>query len=270
MKNYGGNKLKKITQILFVGILCTILIGCLEVETYENGDTKLISEVNIGGEYNAKILYQEIYLDENWYTHTQIQYEKDGNTYVGEFIPYSEDAHKWILENTSEASTILCWWRYGHMVEGYSERNAIASSPSLFLKDKIELLTHINDEKINQYIDEIGGWTSNEAIEEISKILTTINISSNETQDILKKHNIDYILTHEYDSLNIAWIFFETSGKNPDDYIISGTMSPTKQGEKTLIYQMWNDEPEISELQLVYEHHPMDGFYDVRIFKIVD
>jgi hypothetical protein len=267
MKNYRGNKMNKIMKISIVGILCIILSGCLEAG-YENGEIKLISETDLGGQYKAKILYQEIYLDGTWYNHTQIKYEKDGSTYLGDFIPYYEDALNWILENTNENTTILSWWRYGHMIEGYSERNTIATSPSLSIQDTIELYTHIKEEKKQQFVEDSGGWTSDEKIEDISKILTTANISSDETREIIEKYNMNYILTQEYDSLNIAWIFFKASGKNLNDYIIQGTINPTDEGKKALIYQMWKDDPEIKGLKLVYEYHSENDFYDVRIYKI--
>ena len=68
--------------------------------------------------------------------------------------------------------------------------------------------------------------------------------------------------------MNIAWIFFKASGKNLDDYIIPGTINPTNEGEKALIYQLWKNNPEIQGLELVYQYHPLDGYYDVRIFKV--
>lgn len=261
--------MKRMLSIVLVTISCLILVtGCIEEKVPKNGDTRLISEEPIGGIYDASILYKESYYDGTWYDLTQIQYTKDGKKYIGEFIPDLSDVSRWIKMNASSNCTVLCGWRYGHMLEGYAERNIIARFASLAIKDTILDFVILDEAGKQDYIND-HEWEADETIEDIAKVLTSDNISSNETRDIIQKYNVSYILTQEYDSLNIAWIFFEASGKNRDEYIFPGTFAPTEKGEKTLIFQMWNTDPEIPGLQLVYEHHPEEGYYDVRIFEVI-
>jgi len=116
--------MKKMLLILLAIMFCfAIFTGC--VEENENlpkeGDTRLISEEPTGGTYNASILYKEKYYDGSWHNFTGIKYTKDGKEYTGAYLPYMRDALNWIKSNTTENITVLCWWDYGHMIEGYAE-----------------------------------------------------------------------------------------------------------------------------------------------------
>ena len=183
-----------------------------------------------------------------------------------------KDALDWIKANTSENCTILCWWDYGHMIEGYAERNAIATFVSLALQYTIPSLLYLDEEEKLQRIELAGGWASNETVEDLAKVLTSNNISSDDIRDIFQKYNVSYILTKGYDK-RIATIFFDAIGINYSEHIVDGIL--TDKGNETLIFQMWNNYSEILELQLLYEYYPqgfpIPNYYDddVRIFKLI-
>ena len=262
--------MKKMLLILLAIMFCfAIFTGC--VEENENlpkeGDTRLISEEPTGGTYNASILYKEKYYDGSWHNFTGIKYTKDGKEYTGAYLPYMRDALNWIKSNTTENITVLCWWDYGHMIEGYAERNAIAVFPSLALKDTIAEFFQLDETGKQRYREE-HEWDANKTLEDISNVLTSTNISNNETWKIIQRYNVSFILTTGYDKL-IAKIFFDSAGKNSDDYIITGTHNPTEKGMETLIFQMWENYTNTSGLELRYEYKPFSGYYDVKIFELI-
>lgn len=271
---------KKLIIILVAVLLIVVgLSGCFEPnldneETYpENGDIRLLSTEFVGGKYNASILEEEIYDyeyykagldDDGWIPLHRISYTKEGREYKGNFIPQMREALDWIRTNTSENCTILCWWDYGCMVEGYANRKAITTFASLSLKYTIPGLKNKSREYIDNYVKELGGWVSNETIGDIAKILTTINISSDETVKIIEKYNISYILTHHFDK-HISWFIFDAADKNPDEYIIKyGSDEPTDKGNETLIFQIWDYEQDIQGLKMVFEHYPYGYYYNVE------
>jgi len=124
------------------------------------------------------------------------------------------------------------------------------------------------DETGKQRYREEHEWDANKTLEDISNVLTSTNISNNETWEIIQKYNVSYILTTGYDKL-IAKIFFDSAGKNSDDYIITGTHNPTEKGMETLIFQMWENYTNTSGLELRYEYKPFSGYYDVKIFELI-
>jgi len=258
------NKPILILAIAVLLILVVGLSGCLEestpkveVQTPNEGDLRLSSIEQIGGKYNASILKEEIFSNGNWSNtyRTSIVYVKDNKKYIGNYDWYLSEALNWIKSNTTENDTILCWWEYGHMVEGYSERNIISKFPSL--ATNYTMWEYMNDERwIRDFTFE---WSANETIEDIMNIFSSNNITSNETKDLIEKYNISYILIH---------------GK--DRYLASNI------GNETLMAKMWEkgynygdeivlEEPQIYGLQLVYISSPYisAALSDTRIFKVL-
>lgn len=259
---------KKLSLILISMVSIAIVTGCVENNT-KAGEIRTNSKESVDGKYDVSILNNVIFFDGTWNNYPQIQYTKEEVTFIGDYFPHLREMLDWIKTNTNEDSVILCWWHYGHMIEGYAERNAIATSPSLSIVDTIELFTHIPEDAKLQIVEGMGSWTSNETIEELSKVLTTTNLSSNEIREITEKYDVNYILTQEYDT-HIAWIFFDASGKNHEEYVVNDNyQEPTDKGKETLIFKMWSNYSEIQDLQLAYEHQPTDSLYDVRIFELI-
>ncbi len=251
-----------------------------------DGDRRLLNSEYIGGKYNVSILHEEIcyysnyligYLDDPWVQVYEIKYAKDGMEYFSDWGLYDKDVFGWIKENTTENCTILCCWDYGHRVIGYAERNAIATFVSEPLKDFIFISNYLSGDELDKYANRHGGWNLHEPIEDIAKVLTSDNILSNETRDIIKKYNVSYLLTKRVDLQNVR-IFFNVSNKIIDDYLYyeNNKYNPTDKGSKTLIFKMWNDENNISGLNIIYDYdYPYDenyGIYsdweDCRIFEV--
>ena len=262
-------------QLIVIGMMLVLIIvglsGCTEEEIAvpTEGDTKLISVEPLGGKYNASIQYKQNYHNGVWGNYTEIKYSKNGNEHSGAYLPSMKEALDWIKSNTSEGCTVLCWWDYGHMVVGYAEREAIAVFSSLALKDTIGEFKGLDETEKQNYIAE-REWESNETLEEVAEILTTENISSNATMELIEKYNISYILTRSYDA-HISNIFFDACGKNPDEYMVDTT--PNEKGNQTLIFKMWKYEPDIHDLKLVYKYYPSGEFHpeyyqDIRIFEL--
>jgi len=259
--------MKKIVILLIVLMMISVglLSGCNEETTPKNGDTKLISVEPIGGTYNVSILHLQNYFDGKWYDGTEIKYTKNGREHQGCYIPNMKETLDWIKTNTSENCTILSWWDYGIMIEGYAERNVIARFGSLAIADTIAIFGSFDEEGKKKFIEE-HEWTSNETIEELAMVLTSTNISSDETRVIIQKYSVSYIFTIDYDK-KIFNIFLNAAGKNSDEYITDGIYN--EKCNETLIFKMWNDIPDISGLELIYEHPLADGRM-ARIFKLVN
>ena len=262
---------------MVVILICiTFLCGCIGndnnesngLNTPENGDTRLINVIKANGTYNPSIIYEEMYLNGEWNEITSVSYTKYGRNLTGAFIPYMLGALSWIKTNTSEDSTILCWWDYGHMVEGLAERNAIATFASSHLEDTIVYYSYFSEEKKNADIEKKGGWNPKEKLEDIAKVFTCDNISSNKIRDILEKYNVKYILTRRYDT-EIAIIFFKWFDKNTSEYIVNNSL--TDKAKQTLIFQLWMEKSVPFGLQLIGEFRSKDVYYFnyVRLFKVI-
>lgn len=289
-------------QAIIIGIIvlliCVGLSGCIEESTSNGeepspheGDLRLTSIELLGGKYNASILYEEIFRNDNW-SNTEIRsivYTKDGEKYIGNYNSYLREALDWIKSNTSENVTILCWWEYGHMIEGYIERNAVAKFPYLAIKDN-PIWEHWTDERWIR--DFAFKWTSNETIQDIAKVLTSTNISSNETRELINKYNVSYILIHGGKTCWDTPYIFDALGINLTEsgYIeqVGGNLFRyTEKANETLIFKMWDkgysfgspgnleepylEEPQIPGLQLCYISSPYitAACSDTRIFKVL-
>lgn len=258
-------------QIVLIGVIVILLgvvyTGCTENDNPKNGDERLISTEFLGGPYNISILHLQTYWEGEggkWSDGTEMNYTKNGIEHQGCYIPSMKDTLDWIKTNTSENCTILCWWDYAIMIEGYAERNVIARFGSLAITDTIAMFGILDEEGKKKYIEE-HEWTSNETIQEIAMVLTSTNISSNETRVILQKYNVSYIFTNSYDKM-ITMIFLQAAGKNTEEYITDEI--PNEKCNELLSYKMWDDNPEISGLELIY-HQPLGDGRTVRIFKLV-
>jgi hypothetical protein len=256
-------------QFIGIGVILmffiVLLTGCEQQDVPKNGDTRFIDTKFLGGEYNASIFHKQIYLNGNWSDLPEINYTKNGVRYDGAYVPTLKESMNWIKANTNENCTVLCWWDYGSMIEGYAERNVIARFASLALKDKIAMFGMLDEEGKKKFIEE-NEWTSNETIQELAMVLTTSNISSDDSSTIIQKYNISYIFTRGYDK-DCAWIFLNAAGKNANEYFIDN--KPNEMCNETLIYKMWEENPQIYGLQLCYYNNASDRFSDVRIFKII-
>jgi len=119
---------KKVVVSIFV-MLLVASAGCISTHSpvIEKQELKEV----MGGRYNGSLwLYS--YGD---YETTRIHFTVDEKTYVG--YPWNESyipALDWIKNNTPKDAEFLCWWDYGGMIMGYTERNVVAHAASKKLK----------------------------------------------------------------------------------------------------------------------------------------
>ena len=242
---------KKIT-ILITGImiLTITMTGCQEptnnqtnsTATPHEEDLRLTSIDLLGGKYKTCILKEEVFLNSIWSdTHRySIVYQKNNEKYIGFYSAYMKPALEAIKVNTSEDTTVLCWWRYGHMIEGYSERNAITTFPSKTTKD--EWIKYLLDDRWIR--DFTLKWASNETITDIAKMLTTTNITNNETRELIEKYNISYILVHGGKQCIENYEIMESlEDITESEYVVKigeDQYQWTDKVNETLLFRMWD------------------------------
>ncbi|MBN2065204.1 MAG: hypothetical protein JW771_00150 [Candidatus Thermoplasmatota archaeon] len=269
--------MKKLTVVIAIVVMSYLLSGCMQESTnappnqstYENGDTILLRSEDIErSTLDAEILYQQYYYGGNWSNFTAISYEKHGETYYGAFMPEIVASLDWLYNNAEENATILCWWDYGSMVEGYAERNVITTFASENLEETIASYSHMSEEKKQEDIAKHGGWAPEEYLQDIASVFTCSNISANETKAIIETYNVSYIFTRGYDE-QIAFIFFKYFDKDTADYIDDYNL--TDLAKQSLIFQMWSDDAVPYGLELVHHLSSPELWetFHVKIFKIV-
>jgi asparagine N-glycosylation enzyme membrane subunit Stt3 len=266
----------KIILGIVILICVFILTGCFEndVKTsekddlWEDGDTKYIKTQNIGGQYNVSILYDQVFYYGEWSNITRIKYQKNGREFIGAYQPVMFDVLNWIKTNTGKNCTVLCWWDYGHMIEGLAERNSVATFASPHLENTIASFNYLNESEKNEYIENGGGWNPKEKLDDIASILTCFNITSNESKEIIEKYNVSYIFTKDYD-LIISGIFFQWFDKNTLEYVIDHEL--TDLARQTMVFQLWKDDYVPYGLDLVYNKELSAGSYlaKMRLFKVI-
>jgi hypothetical protein len=246
------------------------------------GDKVVFREVELEGEYNPRVEYGKRYLEGAWHNYSYLIYVKEGITYTTAFYEYFIDSYEWVKNNTAFDSAFLCWWDYGGMIEGFCEREAIAVYPSIPILDTIGDYHSLDEDGRKEYIEE-HDFTDDDTIQDVAKLLTTGNFTSNDTQEKLKEHNISHVFTTSYDK-SLAGIFLSAANKDldlyfsdcheMDKYCFQGT--PTDKLNETLIHKMWEEKPDIPGLQLVYHlayggnNDPGMSSYMLRIFSLVN
>jgi hypothetical protein len=277
-------KKKGVIFIFFVILLIAFISGCVEESEKKiepkDGDEEIFSEEAIEGKYDPILESGKIYINGTWHNYTAIRYKKDGIDYKAGYLDHIIHPFDWLKNYTENDSTILCWWDYGGMIEGYSDREAIAVYPPLSLLDTIGMYNEFDEEGKERYITE-HDFSEEGKIKDIASVLTAENFSNESVQDIIEKYNVSYIFTRSYDK-KLAGIFLSAAGKEISEYFTDcedkgpycfrGT--PTDKLNETLIYKMWEAEPDIPGLIMRYSN-PFMGSNDpnintniVRIFSI--
>ena len=182
-----------------------------------NGEEPLDVE-NVGGKYSTNITYYEGY--------AQIEYKDEEGIHSDMyFMVELKDALEWIRANTPEASMFLCWWDYGHMIKGYTERNVVIRNPSEEILDTVADPSGVTE------------FESHERILDVAIALTTNNFS--ETVQILEKYEVTHIFIPSRDVL-IAHSFYEIAGLDWTDYLEpqDSVFEFTEAGMQTMISKL--------------------------------
>ncbi len=177
-------------------------------------------------------------------------YSKENIVYYGSFDSRFIHILNWIKNNTNPNEVIMVWWKQGHMIRGYAEREVIAYSPSLQI---IELSgEQVWDEKKS------GNLSSDERIHDISLAYATTDPLT--TKRIMRKYNSSYLLfTKEY-----LWdlsLLILLAGDDPKRFLTDDKQL-TAIGTDMMAYRLsinYN-----TGLRLVYEDD------SARLYKMID
>lgn len=199
---------KKWSCLVVLLILIVLFSGCVGKDENKVLSEKVVSEENIGGKYNAKLVTLEIPIQNESYKAEnrkwsgkdiveakEIQYSIGDKHFRGGYWPefwppyaYSVD---WIKINTPENTTFLNWWDYGHYIRGATGRDVVIAQPSKELALKtIRMIGTVVDEKT---YEERYGYETPEKLKDVAIALTTDDITV--TNQIMDKYNAKYIYT---------------------------------------------------------------------------
>ncbi len=188
------------------------------------------------GKYNAVINYWK----DNRIT---IEYTDETGKHSGDFTVNMKDCLNWIKTNTPKDSIFLCWWDYGHMIKGYTERNAVIRNPS---------------EKILESVanpNEIEEFDLHERVVDVATAFSTTDPS--ETLQIMQKYGASYVLVQKDDSMKASWIFW-AAGLDPTEYMEREDFN--EKGKNTMIVRFLEDRN--TDFILVYHDE------ETKIYKI--
>ena len=233
---------KKVVVSIFV-MLLVASAGCISSHSpvIEKQELKEV----MGGRYNGSLwLYS--YGD---YETTRIHFTVDEKTYVG--YPWNESyipALDWIKNNTPKDAEFLCWWDYGGMIMGYTERNVVAYAASKKLK---EVVAGWDEE----------GWEekklplSDEIITDVSTALITND--STQTKEFMEKYNAEYVFVTKWDveegifgAINIGAYGTEKVHVGSDE------------SHKTILVRLWSED-NVQGFENVYSDDT------VKIYRII-
>ena len=187
---------KRIIVGLVVVIVVIAAVSIYAAITRPDGEPPTNIE-NVGGKYEATISYY----DDN----AQIEYrDEEGIHSDMYFMVESRDALDWIKANTPEGSMFLCWWDYGHMIKGFTERNVVIRNPSEEILDTIKDPTGLTE------------FDSHEQILDVAMALTTDNFA--EMTQIIEKYEVTHIFVPSRDVL-IAPVLYRVAELDWTDYL---------------------------------------------------
>ena len=232
------NKRIVITAVI-VAVVVTVAI--LYVGFMREGKELPTSSEYVGGKYNVTLSsfkdgHSEIrYTDENG-LHSEMYFESQMKTGLD-----------WIKDNTSENSTFLCWWDYGHSIKGYAERNVVNRNPS---HEWIEMVASARTDPTA-----VKEFDSNEKLVDVAKALATSN--NTETIQIMEKYGAKYIVVYKDDSLKAPWMY-KVASLDPTDYqgqLQDSTWGFNDRGRQTMISRLLDDRD--TGFTLVYQDTAM-------------
>jgi len=212
----------------------------------------LVSTEAINGSNDAVLEHWKAFYDGQWYDNYKILYTSNGERKEGVYFPAMRSALEWIRDSTSLNSIVLCWWDYGHSIQGFTGRGSVLLGPSRSIEDTIADPSSIGD------------WEDEARVKKVAEALVATDI--NVTIGIMEDLGAEYLLTNRRDTTDISYAFFRAAGLDTTDYLkwsAGGAFSdPTALGRLTLIYRIWAGET-VPGLELEYSD------IDMRILRIV-
>ena len=230
-------------RIIFVLILMIFIAGCVR-HTEKQGE--VVSSEQIGD--NAEIITIEGSYKGQDYQSPDIVYETDNQEFQSYFDPMFRPALDWIKEDIEETAVFLGWWDYGHMIRGYTGRDAIVYSPSE------DILWSLASGKWDEAGS--GAFSSKEKIDDVVLALTTTDATK--TKEVMEKYNADYVFVTKRDAYS-AFVLFKIAGFDIADYI-GEEYQPKEKAQSTILFRMLRMD-EIEGFELIY------GDDAVRIYR---
>lgn len=175
----------------------------------------VIDSVHYGGKYNVTILTRQ---EPNaGQTLKQIVYTKDNVTIKNDFVDYLSDTYAYILNSTPENTTVLCWWDYGHSIEGITGRDVVIADPSREMAPMVGWSQFLSGQALEDRINK-DCTGSQERIADVAKLLTTMN--TGEAVDIMHKYNATYLFVPKEDAGKSGAMFYALNEPrvDPDSY----------------------------------------------------
>ena len=196
----------------------------------EEGDRVYVSSEYVGGPYNSSIEKWQGYTGEYWSDFYKIVYTLNGTRVEGAFDLSLRPVLDWIRTNTSSNATILCWWDYGHMVRGYTGRNAVIYYPSENLLDTVA-----DKSSIKQFEPE-------ERVRMVAE--TFLSQNSSDLQQGMQALGASHLLTVSKDASEISYAFFKGAGLDPWIYLSSpeGRQIPNDNAKDMFLFKIWGAE----------------------------
>lgn len=134
----------------------------------------------LNNRYNAVLeTWEERYSPvDDWILYYRVRYTEDGKESLAYFSPKDKFHLDWIINNSDEDETILCWWDYGPEIKAYTGRNVVIDGPS----------TRIGATLANPWDKE--NWNKDSDVINVSRSLVG---TPEETLEIMKQYNATLI-----------------------------------------------------------------------------
>ncbi|UCG70852.1 MAG: hypothetical protein JSV09_07610 [Thermoplasmata archaeon] len=141
---------------------------------------RLIDTQQLNNRYNATLeTWEERYSPvDDWILHYRVKFTENGEDFLGYFSPEDKFHLDWIINNTNEDETILCWWDYGNEIKGYTGRKVVIDGPS----------TRIGTTLVNPW--DMESWNKDSDVINVSRALVG---TPEETIEIMKQYDATLI-----------------------------------------------------------------------------
>lgn len=223
-------------KIIPIAVILILILAVGYFYLSQRPREELIGSEAIGE--NAQILTLKAEVKGVEYTRHDIEYTREGRTFRHYFDPKLRPALDWIKENTPEDAVFLCWWDYGHMIRGYTERDAVIYAPSKGIMETVSSGRWDTSAS--------GDFSTEQRIREVALALTTRD--PKETLDIMKKYGAGYVFITAEDSAK-SFAILSILGYDPSEYLVD--WKPTEKAMETMLFKMLGHE-RVEGLNLLY------------------
>lgn len=226
--------MKRLLPALAIALII-LISGCVEAPDIEKPDdvqgTEYVSE-ELGGRYQGQLITREGTFTQDGVTQPfemyDISYTKNARTMRGYFIPELRPALEWIRDSTPEEAVFFGWWDYGHMIQGFTGRDAVIFSPSL------DMLWSLSSGSWDE--EASGPMSSNDAIKDVAFGL--LNSDPEILASEMEKYNSQYAFITQLDSAIVTyWLEYFHQDKYLEDGEVKGTAA------ELLVFRMLAGEP---------------------------